>query len=145
MSQVFEALRRAEQIRKNREEESSATANAAAYKPKVNVGPPAYLGRSLRVRGQITGQEALQVDGQVEGAISLENCPLTVGRTGQIKATIVAGEVVVDGQVDGELRATERIVIKKDACVSGTVTARRIAIEDGAQVNATIQQSANGR
>ena len=97
------------------------------------------------MRGQITGQEALQVDGQVEGAISLENCPLTVGRTGQIKATIVAGEVVVDGQVDGELRATERIVIKKDACVSGTVTARRIAIEDGAQVNATIHQSANGR
>ena len=100
---------------------------------------PARLGPSLHVKGEITGNEDLHVDGSVEGLISLEERKLTVGSSAKLTADIVAREVVVYGNVKGNLRARDRIEIKKDGSVVGDLTTARIMIEDGAYFKGSIE------
>ena len=92
----------------------------------------ARLGGSLHVKGEITGNEDLHIDGSVEGLIQLEDRKLTVGASAKVTADIIAREVVVYGNVKGNLRARDRIEIKKDGSVVGDLTTARIMIEDGA-------------
>jgi cytoskeletal protein CcmA (bactofilin family) len=99
----------------------------------------ACLGASLEIKGKISGEEDLQIDGKVEGPISLQGRRLTVGRTGQLNSEITAGEVIVHGKVTGNLRARDRVEIKKDGSVIGDITAARISIEDGAHFKGRIE------
>jgi len=92
----------------------------------------ACLGESIEVKGKISGEEDLQVDGKVEGPVALQGQRLTVGRTGQLNSEVIAREVVVYGKVHGNVRATDRVEIKKDGSVTGDVITARISIEDGA-------------
>jgi len=142
MSQVFDALKKAEQVRKSRTQtemrpERLSTTSPPAPDPAADT--LAYLGPGLRVTGQITGDGHLQIDGRVEGLISLRGYRLTIGQTAHVRANIVAGEVVVHGEVDGDLLASDRIEITKDASVTGKLTCARIVIEDGAYIKAAIQ------
>lgn len=86
----------------------------------------------LRIEGEITGKDDLQIDGNVEGTILIPGQRLTVGRSGQLSCNVDAREVVVYGKVVGNLCATGLIEIKKDASVIGDIRAARISIEDGA-------------
>jgi len=99
----------------------------------------ARLGSSLHVKGEITGSEDLLVDGSVEGLIQLDERKLTVGATAKVTADIIAREVVVYGTVKGNLRAKDRIEIKKDGSVNGDLTTARIMIEDGAYFKGSIE------
>jgi len=99
----------------------------------------ARLGSSLHVKGEISGNEDLHVDGSVEGLIQLEDRKLTVGASAKVTADIVAREVVVYGSVKGNLRARDRIEIKKDGSVVGDLTTARIMIEDGAYFKGSIE------
>src|SRR5258706_8988704 len=99
----------------------------------------ARLGSSLHVKGEITGSEDLLIDGSVEGLIQLDERKLTVGATAKLTADIIAREVVVDGTVKGNLRAKDRIEIKKDGSVNGDLTTARIMIEDGAYFKGSIE------
>jgi cytoskeletal protein CcmA (bactofilin family) len=99
----------------------------------------ARLGSSLHVKGEISGNEDLHVDGSVEGLIQLEDRKLTVGASAKVQADIVAREVVVYGSVKGNLRARDRIEIKKDGSVVGDLTTARIMIEDGAYFKGSIE------
>ncbi|HXT76420.1 MAG TPA: polymer-forming cytoskeletal protein [Candidatus Eisenbacteria bacterium] len=99
----------------------------------------ARLGSSLHVKGEITGSEDLQIDGSVEGLIQLDERKLTVGATAKVTADIIAREVVVYGTVKGNLRAKDRIEIKKDGSVNGDLTTSRIMIEDGAYFKGSIE------
>src|SRR6266849_5318792 len=99
----------------------------------------ARLGSSLHVKGEITGSEDLLIDGSVEGLIQLDERKLTVGATAKVTADIVARELVVFGNVKGNLRAKDRIEIKKDASVNGDLTTARIMIEDGAYFKGSIE------
>jgi len=92
----------------------------------------ACLGSTIEVKGRIAGEEDLQVDGKVEGPIALAGQRLTVGRTGQLASEVTAREVVVYGKVTGNLRASDRVEIKKDGSVTGDIITARISIEDGA-------------
>ncbi|MGH9714165.1 MAG: bactofilin family protein [Candidatus Acidiferrales bacterium] len=92
----------------------------------------ACLGSTIEVKGKISGEEDLQVDGKVEGPIALAGQRLTVGRTGQLSSEVTAREVVVYGKVTGNLRASDRVEIKKDGSVTGDIVTSRISIEDGA-------------
>ena len=142
MSQVYDALRRAEQIHKSlaqAEEQPETVSSPSPHNQDSTISTVAHLGATLQVRGEITGNEPLQIDGRVDGLISLGDCRLTVGQTAHVSAQILAGEVVVYGDVDGTVRASERIVMKRDASVSGELTTTRIVIEDGAYVKATVQ------
>jgi cytoskeletal protein CcmA (bactofilin family) len=99
----------------------------------------ARLGSSLHVKGEITGNEDLQIDGSVEGLIQLDERKLTVGATSKVTADVIAREVVVYGNVKGNLRARDRIEIKKDGSVIGDLTTSRIMIEDGAYFKGSIE------
>ena len=99
----------------------------------------ARLGSSLHVKGEITGNEDLHIDGTVEGLVQLDDSKLTVGSTAKVTADIIAREVVVYGTVKGNLRAKDRIEIKKDGSVVGDLTTARIMIEDGAYFKGAIE------
>jgi cytoskeletal protein CcmA (bactofilin family) len=104
----------------------------------------ARLGSSLHVKGEITGSEDLLIDGSVEGLIQLDERKLTVGATAKVTADIIAREVVVYGTVKGNLRAKDRIEIKKDGSVNGDLTTSRIMIEDGAYFKGSIEIDKSG-
>jgi cytoskeletal protein CcmA (bactofilin family) len=99
----------------------------------------ACLGATIVVKGEITADEDLQIDGKVEGNISLRGHRLTVGRTAQLDSEINAREVVVYGNAAGNLRARDRVEIKKDGQVIGDITTTRISIEDGAYFKGHIE------
>ena len=99
----------------------------------------ARLGSSLHVKGEISGNEDLLIDGSVEGLIQLDERKLTIGPTAKVTADIIAREVVVYGNVKGNLRAKDRIEIKKDGSVNGDLTTARIMIEDGAYFKGSIE------
>ncbi len=102
-------------------------------------GTTARLGASLHVKGEITGNEDLHIDGTVEGLVQLDDRKLTVGASAKLTADVVAREVVVFGSVKGNLRARDRIEIKKDGSVIGDLTTARIMIEDGAYFKGAIE------
>ena len=102
-------------------------------------GGTARLGASLHVKGEITGNEDLAIDGSVEGLVQLEDRKLTIGSSARVTADVIAREVVVYGNVKGNLRARDRIEIKKDGSVVGDLTTARIMIEDGAYFKGSIE------
>src|SRR5271156_3080410 len=104
----------------------------------------ARLGATLHVKGEITGNEDLHIDGTVEGLGQLEDRKLTVGASAKVTADIIAREVVVYGNVKGNLRARDRIEIKKDGSVVGDLTTARISIEDGAYSKGSIEIDKTG-
>jgi cytoskeletal protein CcmA (bactofilin family) len=98
----------------------------------VPTGEQATIGKSLIVKGEVSGSESLFIDGKVEGAINLSGNRVTVGRNGQVAANIVAREVVVLGKVRGNIQASDRVDIRSEGSLTGDVAAARISIEDGA-------------
>lgn len=119
-------------------------ANEPMYPSTPSSGAAARLGASLHLKGEITGNEDLNVDGSVEGLIQLEDRKLTVGASAKVTADIIAREVVVYGNVKGNLRARDRIEIKKDGSVVGDLTTARIMIEDGAYFKGSIEIDKTG-
>ena len=97
------------------------------------------LGASLEIKGKISGDEDLQIDGKVEGAIALNGQKLTVGRSGQLSSEIFARDVIVYGNVTGNVHASDRVEIKKDGSVTGDITTARISVEDGAYFKGRIE------
>ncbi len=96
------------------------------------VGEQATIGKSLVIKGEITGSESLFIDGKVEGSVNLPGNRVTVGRNGQVAASINAREIVVLGKVRGNVTATDRVDIRAEGALTGDVAAARISIEDGA-------------
>ena len=107
--------------------------------PGTTSGATARLGASLHIKGEITGNEDLQIDGSVEGLVQLEDRKLVVGASAKVTADIIAREIMVYGNVKGNLRARDRIEIKKDGSVVGDLTTARIMIEDGAYFKGSIE------
>ena len=114
--------------------ESSTPRAAAATvaSPVVPSGEQATIGKSLFVKGEVSGSESLYIDGKVEGTINLPGNRVTVGRNGQVAANIMAREVVVLGKVRGNVNASDRVDIRSEGSLTGDVAAARISIEDGA-------------
>ena len=92
----------------------------------------AHIGKSVLVKGELSGSEDLYLDGEVEGSIELKGHSLTIGPHGRIKANVHARDVVMHGKVEGNVRGTERVELKKSAVLVGDIFTQRIIIEDGA-------------
>jgi cytoskeletal protein CcmA (bactofilin family) len=97
------------------------------------------LGASVEIKGKITGEEDLQIDGKVEGSVVLNGQRLTVGRTGQLNSEVWTRELVVYGRLTGNIHASDRVEIKKDGSVTGDITTARISVEDGAYFKGRIE------
>lgn len=108
------------------------TVGSATAASAVPTGEQATIGKSLIVKGELSGSESLYIDGKVEGAINLPGNRVTVGRNGQVAANIVAREIVVLGKVRGNCQASDRVDIRSEGSLTGDVIAARISIEDGA-------------
>ena len=98
----------------------------------------AHIGKSVIVKGEISSSEDLYVDGEVRGAIELRDHSLTVGPNGKVEANVTAREIVVQGSLNGNLHATEKIEIRKTGSLLGDLTTARIIIEDGAYFKGSI-------
>jgi len=96
------------------------------------------IGKSVVVKGELSGSEDLTIDGVVEGTIELKQNVLTIGPSGRIKAQIAAKSVVVQGEVHGNITATERVDVRETGSVDGDVVAPRVAISDGAHFRGSI-------
>jgi cytoskeletal protein CcmA (bactofilin family) len=121
---------------------TSPASNPNSYNPVKTTSVPveqATIGRSLVIKGELSGAEALYIDGRVEGKISLPDHRVTIGRNGSAQANITAREVVVMGKVNGNIDCSDRIDIRSEGSVTGDVTTMRISVEDGAMLKGGVQ------
>ena len=102
-------------------------------------GEMAHIGKSVFVKGELSGSEDLYVDGEVEGTIELRGHSLTVGPHGRVRAHVHARNVVVHGKVTGNIQASERVELRASANVNGDIMTQRIAVEDGAFFKGSIE------
>ncbi len=100
--------------------------------PTAAAGEQATIGKSLVIKGEISGSETLYIDGQVEGSVNMSGNRVIVGRNGTVAANIAAREVVVLGKVRGNINASDRVDVRSEGSLTGDVVAQRISIEDGA-------------
>lgn len=98
----------------------------------------AHIGKSVVVKGEISGNEDLYVDGEVHGSIELRDHGLTVGPNGKVDANVTAREIVVHGTLNGNVQAADKIEIRKTGSILGDLTTARIIIEDGAYFKGSI-------
>jgi cytoskeletal protein CcmA (bactofilin family) len=108
-------------------------------------GEFAHIGRSVTVKGELSGSEDLFIDGQVEGTIELKGNSLTIGPNGQVKANINAKDVVVQGKLDGNIQATQRAQLSKSAVATGDITTQRVSIEEGAYFKGKVDIQKEGK
>ncbi len=116
--------------------------NQNSYVPVKTVGAPleqATIGRSLVIKGEISGSESLFVDGKVEGTINLPDHRVTIGRNGHVAANVSAKEVVIMGKVHGNVECSDRLDLRSEGSLTGDVTTHRISVEDGAILKGSIQ------
>ena len=101
-------------------------------KPATSPMDQANIGRSLVIKGEVTGAESLFIDGRVEGTISFPDNRVTIGRNGTVAANIIAQEVVIMGKVQGNVECADRLDVRSEGMLSGDVITHRISIEEGA-------------
>ncbi len=104
----------------------------------------ANIGKSITFKGELTGDEDLEIDGRVEGGIQLPKNQLTIGANGDVKAEINAKSVVVIGHLVGNINATERVAVQAAGVVEGDIRAPSLLIQEGAVVNGAIEMSKVG-
>ena len=105
----------------------------------VSARPDTIIGENVFIEGSIRGEGNLMIEGTVKGKIELAKHHLTVGPNGQVEAEIQAGNVTVSGHVVGNITALEKVTITKAADFSGEIKAKRISVEDGAMLKASIE------
>jgi cytoskeletal protein CcmA (bactofilin family) len=121
---------------------SSATPLDQAYTPVNRTTPPVeqgHIARSLVIKGQISGAESLFIDGCVEGTIHFPDNRVTIGRNGSVAANIVAKEVIIMGNLQGNVDCAERLDIRSEGVLSGDVVTQRICVEEGAILKGRVE------
>ena len=97
-----------------------------------------YIGKSVVIKGEVSCGEDLYIDGQVEGSVDPKGNRLTIGPNGRVKANVNAGVVVVEGQLEGNIQASDRVDVKQSAFVVGDVVTQRISIDEGASIKGSV-------
>src|SRR6266700_2689495 len=105
----------------------------------------ANIGKSINIKGELSGSEDIYVDGQVDGSIQMSGNSLTIGPNGRVHANVSAKSVTVGGSLEGNIQATERTELRKTAVVNGDVQTQRIAIEEGAYFKGKLEITAAGK
>jgi cytoskeletal protein CcmA (bactofilin family) len=126
----------------------SPASNPNAYNPTKNVTAPvdqATIGRTLVIKGEVSGSESLYIDGRIEGKVTMPDSRVTIGRNGRVDASIQAREVVVMGKVTGNIECTDRVDIRAEGSVHGDIATARISVEDGAALKGGIQVRSEGK
>lgn len=96
-------------------------------------GERATIGRSISIKGDVTGDEDLVIQGRVEGSVDLQQHAVTIGPEGEVKASVIGRIVTVEGRVEGDIQGDEQVILRSSAQVQGDITAPRVVLEDGAR------------
>ncbi len=99
----------------------------------------ATIGRSVVIKGEVSGSESLYIDGKIEGTVNFSEHRVTVGRNGSVAANISAREVVILGKVHGNIQCSDRLDIRSEGSLTGDVITQRISVEDGAILKGSVQ------
>jgi len=102
------------------------------------------IGPSITIKGEVSGEEDLLIEGKVEGNINLNDNQVAVGESGQVSADIQAKVAKIDGEVTGDITANEKVVISKSGNVRGNIVAPRVTLEDGAIFKGSIDMDPAG-
>jgi cytoskeletal protein CcmA (bactofilin family) len=102
------------------------------------------IGKSVVIKGELNGSEDLTIEGQVEGKIELKEHALTIGPNGKIKAQVFAKSVIVLGEVNGNVTATEKVDIRDGGSVDGDIVSPRVAIAEGAHFRGSVDMQRKG-
>jgi cytoskeletal protein CcmA (bactofilin family) len=125
-----------------RDERTSMTTSSLAESVIRKTAAPqegAVIGPSIRIDGDLRGEENLRIEGEVKGTVQLKNNNLVIGSEGRVRATVYAHSIDVEGLMEGDLFGADRVMIRKSAKVRGNITAPRVSIEDGAQFKGSIE------
>ena len=98
----------------------------------------AVIGSTITIKGDITGEENLVIEGKVDGTVTLRTNDVTVGENGHVSADVSANVVRIDGEVKGDIEGVEKVVISKTGHVKGNIVAPRVTLEDGAKFKGCI-------
>jgi cytoskeletal protein CcmA (bactofilin family) len=98
----------------------------------------ATIGPSIFIKGDLTGEEDLVIEGRVEGKVDLKQNNVTVGQNGRVKADVFGKVVVVEGEVDGNVFAREQAILRQSGAIRGNITAPRVILEDGSRFKGSI-------
>jgi cytoskeletal protein CcmA (bactofilin family) len=104
--------------------------------------PVAVIGPSIFIKGDLSGDEDLVIEGRVEGKIDLKQHNVTIGKNGRVHADVLGNTVVVEGEVDGNLFASQQAVLRQSGAVRGNITAPRVMLEDGSRFRGSIDMEA---
>ncbi len=105
---------------------------------------PATIGPSITIKGEVSGDEDLMIQGKVDGTVTLHQHNVTIGQEGRVKADVAGKIVVVEGEVEGDLRGAEQVVLRRSARVKGNISAPRVSLEDGAGFRGGIDMNEAG-
>jgi cytoskeletal protein CcmA (bactofilin family) len=120
------------------------SAQAAAPPPAARPAEPtrsrgvATIGPSIAIKGDVTGEEDLVIEGRIEGKILLKANSVTIGRNGRVKANVYANSIMVEGEVEGDLIGKDEVVIRQSGKVKGNVAAPRVVLDSGARFQGSI-------
>jgi cytoskeletal protein CcmA (bactofilin family) len=131
-----------------RDSDSHRTTNAAATQTRSHsnsAAGSALIGASIRVEGSIHGSEDLMIQGEVRGTVELKTNQVTIGTEGRVFADVHAEVIRVEGHIDGHLVASEQVMIEETARITGSITAPRISLKDGAKFNGTIDMDPDAK
>lgn len=98
----------------------------------------AVIGETIRIQGDVSGDENLVINGKVDGTVVLESHDLTVGQSGLVTASVTASVVRIEGEVTGDITGAEKVVVTRTGKVKGNITAPRVSLEDGARFKGSI-------
>jgi cytoskeletal protein CcmA (bactofilin family) len=118
---------------------ATASASAQAYAAPAAPTSSSTIGAGLKIRGDVSGNSNLVIEGDVQGKVQMANGRVTVAASGHVNADIEASEISIDGNVQGNLMATENVRLGATSHVQGSILTRRIAIEDGARLRGKVE------
>lgn len=125
--------------------DSETPGKTARSTPSAAQSQHSTIGKSIAIKGEVTASDPLYVYGRVEGLINAEAQRVTIGKEGKVKADISAREVVIMGEVCGNLDGGQRVEIRSGGSLTGDLTAQRICIEDGAILKGAIDVCLSGK
>jgi len=114
----------------------------SAREPKAyttNKDSAAAIGASIRIKGDVTGDENLIIQGHVEGTIKVQGHNVTISKSGKVKANIEANQIIVEGELEGDMHGEEKVIIRDTGNVQGNIVAPRVVLEDGALFKGSIE------
>ena len=116
-----------------------STLNVQPVKTVTSPIEQATIGRTVLIKGEVSGSESLYIDGRIEGTLTFKDHRITVGRNGVVAANISAREVVIMGKVTGNVECSDRVDIRSEGTLTGDVVSQRISVEDGAMLRGSVQ------